>query len=122
MRSLEEVLQSVVDVFSPADESFLVNISSRTPEDDTPLHVLLWRLDAEGAIALISAGADVNAIGDMSETPLHVAVTQDLPDAVQSLLAAGANPDIRSEFGITPREKAVTRGAACAALFASGGT
>jgi len=75
-------------------------------DGDTPLHVLIGRKNTGGAKALIEAGADPNAIGDMGETPLHVAVERALPTVVEALLIAGADADIRSEFGKTPREMA----------------
>jgi ankyrin repeat protein len=80
---------------------------------------MAWRNDLEAVEILISAGANVNAIGDMGETPLHVAISNQNPEMVAALLRAGARDDIRSEFGSTPREKAARLGDVMAALFAS---
>jgi len=44
----------------------------------------------EEAIALIEAGADVNAVNSIGQTPLHVAVMINAPDLVLRLLNAGA--------------------------------
>ncbi|SEP61222.1 ankyrin repeat and protein kinase domain-containing protein 1 [Loktanella sp. DSM 29012] len=59
---------------------------------------------------LIEAGADVNAVGDMSETPLHVAVSRGNTVVVEALLKSGANPAAKSEFGKSPKEMAFELG------------
>ena len=118
-RTLDEVLQSTSDVLFPADiGKRRVAIDSHDSDGDTPLHVMAWRNDLEAVELLISAGADVNAIGDMGETPLHVAISQENVAMARALLKAGARDDIRSEFGSTPREKAARQGETMAALFA----
>ncbi|WP_338438814.1 ankyrin repeat domain-containing protein [Synechococcus elongatus] len=107
MESLEEILQSCSDVLFPAEMGCRkVEIHSTDCDGDTPLHVMVRRADLPAVLALIEAGANVNAIGDMGETPLHIAVRQELEAIVKALLEAGANPDIKSEFGETPREQA----------------
>ncbi len=79
-RTLEEVLQSVSDVLHPEDIGEApVRLDSRSADGDTALHVMAWRRDHVGARLLIEAGADVDAVGDMSQTPLHVAVMQQDP-------------------------------------------
>lgn len=118
MRTIDEILQSTSDSLFPADLGRRrVEIDSRDCEGDTPLHVLLWRGDFSGAKALLEAGADPNAVGDMGETPLHVAVRQGTPNIVGALLAAGADADIRSESGDTPRTLAAGKKSAIARLF-----
>jgi ankyrin repeat protein len=116
-RTLNEVLQSTSDVLFP-DElgERLVAIDSCDIEGDTPLHVMAWRNDLEAVELLVKAGADVNALGDMSETPLHVALRMNSPGVVEVLLGAGARDDIRGEFGETPREMAKGR-PECVRLF-----
>ena len=104
-RDLDEVLQSTADVLFPeVTQGARVEISSRNSDGDTPLHVMAWRADVEGVRVLLTAGADPNALGDMSETPLHVACRVANPAMVEALLAAGARTDIRGEFGVTPAE------------------
>ena len=49
--------------------------------------------------ALIAAGADVNARGDLGNTPLHCAVVQGHIETVKLLLENGASPKERNEFG-----------------------
>jgi hypothetical protein len=120
--SLHALLRSISDVMFPADEGDrLVSIDSRALDGDSPLHVLLWRRDEVGAQRLIDAGADVDAVGDMSETPLHVALRLGLSDVVERLLAARANPDIRSEFDKTSRELAYELGGQMADCFRRAG-
>jgi uncharacterized protein len=100
---LEEVLQSTSDVLFPAEAGErIVTVSTRGVEGDTPLHVMAWRGDADGAGILIDAGADVDAIGDMGEVPLHIAIRSRHLRLVSLLLGAGARTDILSEFGSTP--------------------
>ena len=117
-RTLDQVLASVCDVFFPwFPDELLVAIDCRASDDDTPLHVLAWRNDVEGAEVLVAAGADINAIGDMGETPLHVALAKKSVEMAQLLLRAGANAEIRSEFGRTAQEEASTQGGPIAELF-----
>ncbi len=80
---------------------------------------MLWRDDTAAALALIEAGAKVNARGDMSETPLHIAVRQKNERAVDALLKAGADPDAVSEFGESPRRLALERAPHLGKLFRS---
>lgn len=105
MRSLDDILDSCSDTLFPAEMGLRkIDIHTADCDGDTALHVIVRRRDISGALVLISAGANVNAIGDMGETPLHIAVKAELEAVVEALLAAGANPDIRSEFGETARE------------------
>ena len=118
MRTIKEILQSTSDTLFPAELGEKeVFIESHDCDGDTPLHVMLWREDQAAVAALIEAGANVNAVGDMGTTPLHIAVMKRLPESIELLLMAGANPDIRSEFGKTAREEGVAVGGAIAKLF-----
>ena len=106
-RTLEEVLKSCSDTMYPKDIGEAeVQLDSKDIEGDTPLHVMGWRNDTEGAAILIDAGADINAIGDMNETPLHVALTQENEALVELLLQKGAKTNLRSEFNQTAIQKA----------------
>ncbi|UTA52869.1 ankyrin repeat domain-containing protein [Lysobacter soli] len=116
--TIDELLQSTSSTLFPADMGRRrIAIDSRDCDGDTPLHVLIWRRNSGGARALIEAGADPNAIGDMGETPLHVAVRVGLPDVVEALLVAGAGTDVRSEFDVTPRDMAMAMGGDVARIF-----
>ena len=116
-RTLADVLQSTADVLFPDAPGREVALDSRDADGDTPLHVLLWREDVDGARQVVAAGADVDAVGDLGETPLHVAVRRGLADAVELLLQRGADPDRPCVFGDTARERAQRHGGECADLL-----
>lgn len=117
-RTLADVLSSTSDVLFPAESGATpVGVNTVGIDGDTPLHVMAWRNDVDGARLLIESGADVNAIGDMGETPLHIAVQQANAELVALLLRAGASADIKSEFGTTSREQAARKGGTIAELF-----
>lgn len=119
MRTLDEILQSTSDVLFPQDMGRRrVSIDSRDCDGNTPLHVLIGRGDRSGALALIEAGAAVNARGDMSLTPLHIAVSVGMADLIEALIVAGADPDLKSEFGTSPRDEVATKGKDLARAFA----
>lgn len=117
-RTAEEVLASISHILYPEElGGKRLTVKSVGADGDTPLHVVAWRKDIEGARLLLAAGADVNAKGDMSETPLHVAIRQKSIELTKMFLAAGADPNIRGEFGKTPKEAAKIEGGAIAKLF-----
>jgi ankyrin repeat protein len=119
-RTLEDILASCSDSLFPAGMGRTpVHLHTVDCDGDTPLHVMLWRDDTAAALALIEAGAKVNARGDMSETPLHIAVRQKNERAVDALLKAGADPDAVSEFGESPRRLALERAPHLGKLFRS---
>lgn len=73
--TLDEILAATSDILYPEDlGKRRVTIDSADRNGDTPLHVMVWRKDRYAVSLLIEKGADVNAIGDMSETPLHIAI------------------------------------------------
>jgi ankyrin repeat protein len=116
--SLEAILASCSDTLFPAEMGkATVTLNSRDVEGDTPLHVMLWRENTYGALLMIAEGADVNAVGDMSETPLHSAVRRADVQVVAALLKAGANPAVVSEFGQTPKDMAKEIGGAVLDCF-----
>lgn len=109
--TLDQLLLSCSEILFPAEMGEApVQIDSRASDGDTPLHVMLWRENTYGALLLIEAGADLNAVGDMSETPLHVAVSRGNTVVVEALLKSGANPAAKSEFGKSPKEMAFELG------------
>jgi ankyrin repeat protein len=83
-----------------------VGIMTRVSSGDTPLHAAIWGRDNEAAKALVDAGADVNALGDMSTTPLHAAIAQGNAEMARYLTLHGASWDIVSELGFSPRQRA----------------
>ena len=108
--TLEQMLASCSDSLFPDQMGQApVTLESRSVDGDMALHVMVWRDNTYGACAFIDAGADVNAVGDMSETPLHVAVRKGNLEIVRALLEAGAHRFAMSEFGKTPAELAAER-------------
>jgi ankyrin repeat protein len=87
-----------------------MTVHTREPCGDTPLHIMAMRGDRYAIQLLLDAGADVNALGDMSCTPLYLAVTYKHTSCVELLLTCGANPDTASELGYTPRTLATAQG------------
>ena len=61
-------------------------------------------------MALLEAGADVDAADRRGVTPLHYAAALGRRDAVHQLLARGANTMATDEAGATPLERAVAAG------------
>jgi ankyrin repeat protein len=51
--------------------------------------------------ALVSAGADVNAVCQDGRTALHYAAHYNCPDTIDALLAAGADAGARDKHGKT---------------------
>ena len=120
MPTIEELLRSVSDVTFPEQMgAAAVSLGSRGNDGDTALHVFAWRDDTASAKALLKAGADPNAPGEMQDTPLHVAITRRNLALATLLLSHGADPDLGSAFG-TARELAAEAGGSFAQLFAGG--
>jgi ankyrin repeat protein len=108
---IDALLQSTSDSLFPAQlGEAKVSIDSANSDGDTPLHVLIWRGDSQGALLLIQYGAPLDAVGDMGETPLHVAISRNDRIVIRELLKAGARTDIVSEFGQTASQKAAEKG------------
>mgnify|MGYP000847375517 FL=1 len=119
-QSLKEILASCSDTLFPDKMGKApVSVDSRDVDGDTPLHVMLGRNDTYAALLLIEAGADINAVGDMSETPLHIALHHGNLKAIGVLLQAGANVTAMSEFGKTPIDLANDIGGETKRLFAN---
>jgi ankyrin repeat protein len=100
----------------PLDPS--AEITPRTIDlvGDTPLHVVAWQNDAEAVEALVAAGADVNASGEMGETPMHIAVKHGNERMARYLVSVGARADIVDEFGDTATDLARENGGNLAAI------
>jgi len=81
---------------------------SRNAMKVTALHSAIAARDRESTLALIAAGADVNAKQADDFTPLHEAAQNGDRDILEALLAAGADPDVRLASGETPADLART--------------
>jgi ankyrin repeat protein len=110
-QTLDQVLASVAESghYIGVDPKTMT-VHTREPCGDTPLHIMAMRGDRYAVQLLLDAGADVNALGDMSCTPLYLAVSYKHASCVELLLAHGANPDTASELGFTPRTLAASYG------------
>ena len=53
---------------------------------DTPLHAVVFWNNVEALEALLAAGADANAIGEMGKTPMHYAVASENLEIARILL------------------------------------
>ncbi len=83
----------------------LLNTGDKRP----PLPHAILRNNAEIALHLISAGADVDAADNAGRTPLHLAVERNNAELCAALLKAGANPRMRDRTGWTPLHHAAAR-------------
>src|SRR5205807_695336 len=82
-----------------------VNTSSG-PEAQTPLHMAARRGNLAVALALLDAGAALEARDKKGETPLRRAVNCGHPEFVSLLLARGADVNTRDKHGRTPLQAA----------------
>jgi ankyrin repeat protein len=87
-----------------------VSAPSRNRMRVTALHSALAGPDHESALALIAAGADVNAVQQDGFTALHEAAQNGDRTAVDALLAAGADPSRTLASGERPADLARTHG------------
>jgi ankyrin repeat protein len=76
----------------------------------TSLAGLIQEGDRKGALALVRAGADVNALQDDGSSPLLWAVYRADGELVDELLRRGADPDRRNVLGASPLAEAVKLG------------
>jgi ankyrin repeat protein len=87
-----------------------VNTPSRNAQGVTSLHAALSSRDPSFAIALVEAGADVNAKQASGVTPLHETAFNGDTELTQFLLDRGADPSVRDNQGRTAADLARERG------------
>lgn len=113
-RDAEELLRYLAANYPfDIDEMFepkLIAVNSSLPDGDTPLHMVAAWGDVRGIDLLVRAGANVDALGDMSYTPLATAVGSGRVEAARALIDRGASPHLKTEFGQTPYEMAMRDG------------
>ena len=84
---------------------------ARNPMQVTALHSAVANGgDRESALALIAAGADVNAQQRHGWTALHGAAEMGDSEVIEALLAAGADPSMATQEGKTPADLAREHG------------
>ena len=77
----------------------------------TPLHVASREGSSSALVALLTAGADANALNAVGITPLHLAALAGTTEAIAALLARGARVDPREpEYGRSPLMLAAAAG------------
>jgi len=76
---------------------------------NTPLHAAVAGGRVESALALIEAGADVNAPDGGGHTPLHIAAEGGYIPIVEALLQRNANPHAVDAEDRTPLARAAAR-------------
>ena len=87
-----------------------VSAPSRNRMRVTALHSAIAGSDRESALALIAAGADVNAKQQDDFTALHEAAQNGDRKVAEALLAAGADPSLALGSGERPADLARTHG------------
>lgn len=81
------------------------DLNVRDPEGGAcPLSTAALFGQAEAAMALIEAGADINCIGNDGAAPLHVAAFFCRAEIVKALVDKGADMTIKNSYGSTPLE------------------
>jgi len=77
----------------------------RDTDGSTPLHCAAWKGHVEVVVALLNAGADVNATNTNEHwgtTPLHAAAHANNTEIVRLLIARGADVNPADMHGKTP--------------------
>ena len=121
--TVDEILERLSERMFPAEmRQAKVTIDSRGADGDGVLHCLLYSSERYPALALIQAGTDVNAVGDLGYVPLHVSAFRNDAEMIQKLLGAGADPRAKCEAGKTPLDTAIDHGCLDAAKVLSKAT
>lgn len=119
--TLAEILHSLSEDFYPEGSGNTpVRINSRRSDGDTPLHIMAHTGNTHALKLLIEAGADVNAVGDMSETPLHIVLRKEDLASATALVEAGASSYFVSEFDQSPLDIAKDLGGPFQRLLLNG--
>ena len=84
----------------------------------TPLHFAAVFGQAEVVIALIKAGADINAKDKYGETPLHYSAEQDDIKTALVLIKEGADINTKDKNGNTPLQIAIDEHGKDSTIFA----
>ena len=85
-------------------------LEERNDQGQTALLVAVWKNDIPTALALIAAGADVNAKDNMQDSPYLVAGAQGRTEILQAILKNGADLKSLNRFGGTALIPAAEKG------------
>jgi hypothetical protein len=96
--TLEQFLLSASEVLFPHRKPRAIDVNAKASDGDTPLHVAAIRGDREAVRLLVEAGAQIDALGDMSCTPLYNAVGHGHHQVARLLLEFGADPNLMNEL------------------------
>lgn len=100
--------QAASSMFYDLDSAPQIDVNARDYESNSALdYACIWG-DLRAVRLLVSAGADINALGDMDVTPLHRAASGNFPEIVEFLLQNGAK-QAKNAFGLTPLECAIQK-------------
>ena len=79
------------------------NVNTVNEKDgNTPLHIAIFRNKIEVILALIKAGAFVNAVNKEGDTPLHRTIASNNHELVRLLVKSGADLTKENKKGETP--------------------
>ena len=87
-----------------------VDIYTRNPFANQPLHAAAAGRHIEVCRILIAAGADVNARQHGGYTPLHESAQHGDAEMTELFLSAGADPGVTTDEGTTPADIAAAAG------------
>ena|SRR5690242_8198588 len=103
----QDVLRRYKDEDLPAFcEIGLTDVNQEGNSGERPLHVAACRGNTDEILALLEAGAYIDAPGEHGFTALHEAVMQGHGPAVKLLLDYGARQDVTNDWGKTPMDLA----------------
>jgi hypothetical protein len=108
--TLELFLLGASEALFPHRKPRVIDVNAKASDGDTPLHVAAIRGDREAVRLLVEAGAQVDALGDMSCTPLYNAVGKGHHEVARLLLEFGADPNLMNELKSSAMAWARNRG------------
>ncbi|MBL0028777.1 MAG: ankyrin repeat domain-containing protein [Rhodanobacteraceae bacterium] len=85
------------------DDRIRLGPMERDASGDMPLHYAAYQGRVDIVLALIAAGAPINAAGETGYTPLHYAIERGRSEVVLALMASGADPSLCDATGRSAR-------------------
>lgn len=103
-------IKDILDSYKSVPDFFGIDVrdvNSRSHYNDQVLHMACISGNVPDVLAILDAGADIDAIGEGGMTPLHYAVLHDQLDIVKLLLDKGADFKIHDNDGCTALQLAI---------------